>query len=1228
MSIIQWNCRGVKPNYEEIKSLLCDHCPIAVCLQETFLKDTDKITFKGYDMYSVTSVSPRDGRAIGGSAILVKKGIPHKRITLNTNLQAVAVNISLHKMINFCSIYIPPSHTVTNHELDNLFNQLPSPTVLLGDFNAHNDIWGCSDINGSGQVVEDFIGRHGLCLLNDKSNTYLHPASGSFSAIDLTLCSPTVLMDFEWSVGKDQCGSDHFPIFVNIRSPDIQNPNPKWLLHKADWSRFQDLCAENINREILENGSDLISSFATSLTEVAMETIPKSSTNSKHVHKPWFNEECKAAVRQRKKTLDRFKVSPTHANLASYKRARAHARHVIKESKRNSWRQYVSRLNSRSSIKKTWDMVRKISGKEYCSTSSHLNKPDGTRATDIKDIANTLADAFQTNSSTENYSDKFKRFKEVKERKPHNFHSNNQESYNDLFSLSELKDALHKANNTAVGPDDVHYQLLKHLPDISLNVLLDILNNIWVDGDFPDSWRQATVIPIPKPGKDATNPINYRPIALTSCICKTMERMINARLVWFLERNNLITKFQSGFRKQRSTTDQLVRFESLIRDAFIKGEHVVSVFFDLEKAYDTTWKYGILEDLFNMGLRGRMPVFIKNFLSDRTFNVRLGSIMSDLHDQEMGVPQGSILSPTLFNIKMNSIVKVLKPGVDCSLYVDDFVVCYKSKNMQTIERQLQLCLNRLQKWADENGFRFSKTKTVCMHFCNKRKLHPDPSLDLGGTPIPVVEQTKFLGLIFDRKLSFKPHIEHLRAKCFKALNLLKVVSNLDWGADRKVLLRLYRAVVRSKLDYGCIVYGSARKSYLKRLETIQNQSLRLCLGAFRTSPVASLHVEADELPMELRREKLALQYALKLSANPSNPAYNVTFKPKNTLLYERKPNAIPSFGIRIKEALNKVCPDENQICLYKLSAIPPWRLCNPDVNLSLSQDKKGSIDPILFQSKFLELKENFNNHEEVYTDGSKDGDRVAAAAVSDDFVLQVRLPDKSSIFTAELKAILMALVLIEESEEVNFVVFSDSMSSLMALKGSSLDNPMVLKIREKYSHLVQHGKLISFVWIPSHVGIRGNEEADKAAKDALKLQVSNLKIPFTDFKSEIRKHVKEVWQEQWDSCVLNKLHSIHPQLGLWPYSTRQFRREEAVLARIRIGHTYITHSFLLKGDPIPQCIPCQCPLNVKHILIECHDFAHIRNRYFNVNSMGDLFKNVDPSKILKFIKDIGLFYKL
>ena len=215
--------------------------------------------------------------------------------------------------------------------------------------------------------------------------------------------------------------------------------------------------------------------------------------------------------------------------------------------------------------------------------------------------------------------------------------------------------------------------------------------------------------------------------------------------------------------------------------------------------------------------------------------------------------------------------------------------------MNIIERQLQQCLNRLQVWADENGFKFSTTKTVCVHFCRKRKLHLDPQLTLNGNPLPVVESTKFLGVIFDKKLNFLAHIKYLKLKCQKALNLLRVVSSMDWGADRRVLLRLYRCLIRSKLDYGCIIYGSAPKSYIRQLDPVQNQGLKICLGAFRTSPVESLHVEANEPSLYLRRAKLALQYALKLKSNPSNPTYKCVFHPQLQDLFLAKPSVIPQF---------------------------------------------------------------------------------------------------------------------------------------------------------------------------------------------------------------------------------------------------------------------------------------------------------------------------------------------
>ena len=142
---------------------------------------------------------------------------------------------------------------------------------------------------------------------------------------------------------------------------------------------------------------------------------------------------------------------------------------------------------------------------------------------------------------------------------------------------------------------------------------------------------------------------------------------------------------QTGFRKRKGTIDHLIRLETFIREAFIRKQHLTAVFFDLEKAYDTTWKYGILQDLYNLGLRGRLPMFIKNFLFERTFRVHMGSTFSNSQHQKEGVSQGSILSVTLFSIKINNIVKCLTPSIDCDLYIDDFVICYRATHMNIVE---------------------------------------------------------------------------------------------------------------------------------------------------------------------------------------------------------------------------------------------------------------------------------------------------------------------------------------------------------------------------------------------------------------------------------------------------------------------------------------------------------------------------------------------------------------
>ena len=274
-----------------------------------------------------------------------------------------------------------------------------------------------------------------------------------------------------------------------------------------------------------------------------------------------------------------------------------------------------------------------------------------------------------------------------------------------------------------------------------------------------------------------------------------------------------------------------------------------------------------------------MPIFITKFLENRNFKVRLGSTFSDVFDQEMGVPQGSILSVTLFSLKINSLAKVLSKDVEGSLYVDDFLMSYRSSNTRSCERQLQGSLKKIEEWCTENGFKFSSSKTVCLHFHKKRGTLPDPDLFLYGKKIRVVRETKFLGVTFDQKLSFIPHLKTLKTKCMKALDIIKVVANQEWGADKTVLLNLYRSLIRSKLDYGCIVYGSARPSYLKMLNTVHHQGLRLALGAFRTSPVESLYVEASELPLETKKNKALSSVYYQIEINSFESSLQLCFQP-------------------------------------------------------------------------------------------------------------------------------------------------------------------------------------------------------------------------------------------------------------------------------------------------------------------------------------------------------------
>ncbi|GBN61686.1 putative RNA-directed DNA polymerase from transposon X-element [Araneus ventricosus] len=311
------------------------------------------------------------------------------------------------------------------------------------------------------------------------------------------------------------------------------------------------------------------------------------------------------------------------------------------------------------------------------------------------DIANTLGHAFAQVSATDSYGPDFVAIKNRAERSPLRFTALSTLPYNSEFRIFELETALSRTHDTSPGPDGITYNMLRHLNTTSLSHLLFLFNRIWTEQKYPLQWHGAIVIPILKPGKDPSNPLHYRPIALTSCLCKTFERMVNARLVFELEKQGCISPLQSGFRRDRSTFDNLVLLETQIRNACVRRNHLVSIFFDIEKSYDRTWRYGILLTLFNFGFRGNLPIFLRNFLSHRTFRVPMGNFYSNHFMQSEGVPQGSVLSVTLFTFHLSQILHHLPSSVHGNLYVDDLQISCQGSNMTLIERQLQNEVNKL-----------------------------------------------------------------------------------------------------------------------------------------------------------------------------------------------------------------------------------------------------------------------------------------------------------------------------------------------------------------------------------------------------------------------------------------------------------------------------------------------------------------------------------------------------
>ena len=1231
-AIVQWNVRGLNKNILEAKILLHELNPLIACFQETKLSPSDTIknigNFKLHRKDLITN-----SIAHGGVAIAVNAVVPHYSIPINTELQALAIRIEMmDKSITICNIYLNPNEPISNADLSTLANQLPPPYVIVGDFNSHHTFWGsrCSDHRGN--KIMKFIEFENLCLLNSGDATYHNVANNSFSAIDLSLCSPSLFQGFSWETHSSTLSSDHFPIVIKFtKTPIVSVRPPSWKIENADWNKFNsslDLSKIQFGNQTCTESIEVLNS---EILQAAKKSIPLKGSKPKRMPVPWWNEACKNSLKARNIAFNIFKKNPITKNLIAYKKARAHARRTIIKAKQNSWRDYISRINRFTPTTDIWKKIQKISGR-YSLPSPPVILQNSSNVYLPRETAECLASHYSSSFKILNRSDKFLETKAYLDNQVFNFSTDTELNYNLPFTLNELQSALSKCSGKSVGPDRIHNEMLKQLSVDNKSTLLKIFNNIWRKGDFPKQWNHAIIIPILKPDKDSSKPESYRPIALTSCVCKILERMVNNRLIWFLETNNLLSKEQSGFRKNRSTIDNLVLLDTEIRNSFLRRQHLVAVFFDIEKAYDSTWRKFILKKIHDIGIRGPMAFFIDNFLEFRSFQVRINNSLSSCYTQEEGVPQGSVISVTLFLLALNDIVECLPKEIGRSLFVDDLAIWCRSSSMPHVNRLLQISINNLIKWGHSTGFKFSSTKTVAVHFCRKRNPHPDPTLILDQIPISFKDSTKFLGITLDRRLTYVPHLQDTKDRCLKAMNILKVISRTRFGGDRKTLLLLHHGLILSKLEYGCQAYGCASESTLQILNTVHHQGIRLSTGAFRTSPIPSLLVDANETTLSHRRILISVKYLLKLKQNPKNPTYKSTFENPVAKFYRKHPRFSKPLGIEYNDILAEMEIDLDAVIQPKPHNSAPWTLSAVSCNLQLSNFRKKSAPPLLYCQEFYRIKELlYSDHCCIYTDGSKSEKGTGSSAFFDLTCKSLSLPQAASVYSAELSAIKLALIEISKDNRSKFLILSDSMSSLIALQAHDVRHPLVSDIKNAVHELTSRGKSISFMWIPGHVGILGNEIADRLARSASRKKETDIQIPYSDFHHQVKTFLTDLRQNYWDSSPQNKLKEIKPKIAHWESSHCSNRREEVTLCRLRIGHTYSSHSHLFKNLEPPSCIDCNENLTVKHVLTECRKFSAVREKYFgapsgNNTSLSKLIGNppcVETKSIIKYLDEIG-----
>ena len=694
-------------------------------------------------------------------------------------------------------------------KLTNLLNETKNikydKMIITGDFNFPKINWNLP--NNMGGSTETFIDcTQDLFLTQMIKGTTRSRAGHESSILDLLFTNDeTSVSSVEHFAPLGLSDHDVLMITLNFPMPPTNKTQPpRFNFKKANYSALGDFLTQTdwSNLEGM-NVNEAWTYFRDTLYKGFENFVPK--TRAKNVKKQpiWMNKKCMKSIKKKYALYKKYKKSQSYYNYQNYIKTRNESKKLVKKAIKNLERQ-ISK-DSKTNTKSFW---RYVNSKLKRNTGiSNLLKEDGTLTQNDQEKAECLASFFKTVFTREDTTN-------IPTLEPRNKGI----FLPDLILTNKaVQDKLSKLDpQKSMGPDKIPNSILKNLSKELSIPLTTIFNKSLSEGSLPEDWKTADVTAIFKKG-NKSDPGNYRPVSLTSPIGKVLESFIKDQLQDFMESNNFLSDCQHGFRSNRSCVTQLLQTMNDLTKYTDNHENVDMFYLDFSKAFDTVPHQRLLSKLSAYGISGKILDWIANFLQNRKQRVKVGTSYSSYSNIDSGIPQGSILGPTLFIIFINDLPEHVKSN--CKIFADDSKIYGPSSD----HSQLQKDLDSLMKWSNTWQLKFNIKKCSVLYFGKKNPKIPY-SMDDGITTLKETDCEKDVGVHFSSNLFFD---EHINITIKKANQMCGIIKRSFSYLDKDMFLKLYKSIVRSKLEYGNVIWHPIFKRQSRSLEKVQRRATKL-----------------------------------------------------------------------------------------------------------------------------------------------------------------------------------------------------------------------------------------------------------------------------------------------------------------------------------------------------------------------------------------------------------------